>query len=442
MFLAWSKLQRFLILCASLSFQLMASNTHPAASVLKPLEKGPSHVELKKVDGRWQMFRQQQPYTIKGVGGEQMLELLAQSKGNSIRTWHIDESTPALLDRAAALGLTVNVGLWIEHERHGFDYNDEKAVQKQFDYFKKWVSAIADHPAILMWGIGNEVQQGSTNPKVWDAINDISKMIHEVDKNRHPTTTILCWPSEEVMQHVNTRCQDLDMLGLNSYAGLKTSLSEAQKYGWNKATVVCEYGPDGHWESEKTPWGAYLEADSSRKAQWYEERTAAILDDPNCVGGYAFLWGEKQERTKTWYGLIFDRKHPTAGVDALAKAWSGQAPLNLAPKVHHLKVGHQTANDHITLSPNQEVVAHFKVSDDHSSTLRYTWELRHETTATSIGGDAESIPEMVKGVVLGDHNKASVTLRLPKTSGAYRLYAYAYDEQQKMAHANAPILVK
>ena len=47
-----------------------------------------------------------------------------------------------------------------------------------------------DHPALLAWIIGNEANLRFKNPKVFDAINDISKMIHQVDPN-HPTTTAL-----------------------------------------------------------------------------------------------------------------------------------------------------------------------------------------------------------------------------------------------------------
>ena len=38
-----------------------------------------------------------------------------------------------------------------------------------------------DHPALLAWGIGNELNLQYKNPKVWNAVNDIAKMIHEVD---------------------------------------------------------------------------------------------------------------------------------------------------------------------------------------------------------------------------------------------------------------------
>ena len=34
-------------------------------------------------------------------------------------------------DEAYELGLTVSVGIWLGHERHGFDYDDADAVRRQ-----------------------------------------------------------------------------------------------------------------------------------------------------------------------------------------------------------------------------------------------------------------------------------------------------------------------
>ena len=64
------------------------------------------------------------------------------------------------------------------------------AVKEQFERIKKEVLTLKDHPALLIWAIGNELNLRHTNPKVWDAVNDISKMIHEVDPNHLTTTTL------------------------------------------------------------------------------------------------------------------------------------------------------------------------------------------------------------------------------------------------------------
>ena len=37
------------------------------------------------------------------------------------------------------------------------DYNNEYAVKGQIEYLKNEVLKYKDHPALLVWGIGNEV---------------------------------------------------------------------------------------------------------------------------------------------------------------------------------------------------------------------------------------------------------------------------------------------
>src|SRR5690606_12293825 len=108
---------------------------------------------------------------------------------NSIRTWGT-RSAQEILDRAHELGMTVTLGLGVTGERHGFDYSDEEAVAAQLERVRLDVLRYKDHPALLIWAIGNELNLNARNPAVWDAVNDISKMIHELDPNHLTTTTL------------------------------------------------------------------------------------------------------------------------------------------------------------------------------------------------------------------------------------------------------------
>src|SRR5690606_28652272 len=87
-------------------------------------------VTLKNTDGRYQIYREGKPYFIRGAGGSSKIPMLAAAGGNSLRTWGTDNAQ-AILDEAHQHGLTVMLGLRLGHERHGFDYNDEAAVQAQ-----------------------------------------------------------------------------------------------------------------------------------------------------------------------------------------------------------------------------------------------------------------------------------------------------------------------
>ena len=78
----------------------------------------PLIVKVEPQGTGWQLTRDGQPYLIKGVGGDKQLDKLEAAGGNSIRTWSAEKLEP-ILDEAHKLGLTVTVGLWLGHERHG-----------------------------------------------------------------------------------------------------------------------------------------------------------------------------------------------------------------------------------------------------------------------------------------------------------------------------------
>ena len=49
-------------------------------------------------------------------------------------------------DEAQRLGMTVMLGLWVQHERHGFDYDNESKVKAQLDYFTEVVKTYKGPP--------------------------------------------------------------------------------------------------------------------------------------------------------------------------------------------------------------------------------------------------------------------------------------------------------
>ena len=105
--------------------------------------------------GNFELKRNGMPYFIKGAGAKDHFDLLVKSGANSIRIWSTNNN--ALLDSAHQHGLTVTLGLHVRPERSGMDYNDEYAVKGQIEYLKNEVLKYKDHPALLIWGIGNEV---------------------------------------------------------------------------------------------------------------------------------------------------------------------------------------------------------------------------------------------------------------------------------------------
>jgi len=45
------------------------------------------------------------------------------------------------------------------------------------------------------------------------------------------------------------------------------------------------------------------------------------------------VWGQKQEKTSTWYGMFWPTGEKLPQVDAISRAWTGQWPSNRCPRV-------------------------------------------------------------------------------------------------------------
>jgi hypothetical protein len=409
-------------------------------------------VELRQEDGRYQLYVNEAPFYINGAGLEfGNVEALAAHGGNSFRTWRTDNGQNTgmeVLDRAHANGLMVTMGIEIARERPGsgrgvfdFDYSDSAAVAAQLASVREEVMLYKDHPALLMWGIGNELNLGATNPRVWDAVNDISKMIHEVDGN-HPTLTMLAGINPELIAQIKTRAPDLDLLGIQMYADIINLPRYLEEADWNGPYVVTEWGATGHWEVPTTPWGAPIENNSTVKADWYDRRYETVIasDTIQCVGSYVFLWGQKQERTPTWYGMFMPNGDKTAAVDVMHHKWTGAWPASQAPRIESFTLNGLEATDNIELSPDANAVSTIVTNDPEGDTLTYHWTVRPEATAVGHGGDDEVEPKPIPGL-FASADGAQVNLKAPSEPGAYRLFVNIIDGQGSAAHANIPFLV-
>lgn len=402
---------------------------------------GPVKVTVRQANGRYELLRGGQPYFVKGAGGSQYPERIAAYGGNSIRTWGTADA-PQVLVAANKYHLTVMLGLDVARERHGFDYNDAAAVAAQLQRLKGEVLKYKDDPAVLVWGIGNELNLDYTNPKVWDAVNDIARMIHEVDPN-HPTSTVLAGAAKKEIEYVKARCPAVDILSINTYAGLATLPQQVQEAGWTGPYLVTEWGPTGHWEGPQTPWKASVEETSSQKAAVYKSRYEAgvLKDKAHCLGSYVFLWGQKQERTPTWYGLFTEKGEETEVMDVLEYEWSGHYPKNRAPHIASFMLGGKTATEAVTLKPGQAAVVAADATDPDHDFLSYRYELLPESTDLKQGGDRESRPAAIADAVDADKIGRG-QLRVPSQPGAYRLFVYAHDGHGNVATGNIPFLVQ
>ena len=406
-------------------------------TILAALAVGaPSTVKVEKVGGRYRLSVDGKPFRIKGSGGNAPMSLLKKAGGNTFRTWGVGDDTPATLDEAQRLGVKVLLGIWLGHERHGFDYDDPAQVKKQLETAKETVLKYRDHPALLAWGVGNEMEEyaETTKPEVWKAVNEVAEMIKSLDPN-HPTVTVIAEVGGDRIKSINELCPAIDVVGVNSYGGV---LSLAKRYadaGGIKPFLVTEFGPAGTWEQPKNEWGVPVEKTSTEKAEVYRRIQTALDAEPMCIGAIAFVWGSKQEATASWFGLFLPDITRLGGVDALSEIWTGRPVANKCPVISALRLATPAE-----VEPGAEVKAVLEASDPEGDPVVAQWVLRREDADFVTGGDFRPTPPQYARAIVSRSNKGA-TIKMPPRPGRYRLYAFVRDGQGGGATANVPLKV-
>ena len=431
-----------ILLCA---YCIQSCKKGNAQKTMNPIPNQPAKVELIQENGKFQLLVNKAPFYIKGAGLEfGDIPSLAKHQANSFRTWRTEngqKSGKEVLDEAYKNGLMVTMGIEVERERHGFDYDNAEEVSKQLERIRKEVLELKDHPALMIWAIGNELNHHSKNPKVWNAVNEISKMIHEVDPN-HLTTTTLAGIAKKEIDLIKERANDIDILSVQMYGDLPNLPILIRDFGWTGAYMVTEWGATGHWEVPTTKWGAPVEENSTVKAANYMKRYKGGIeaDTQQCIGSYVFLWGNKQERTPTWYGVFLEDGQETESVDVMHYIWNKKWPKNRTPQIASFALENKTAYESVTLISGQSSQALAVINDYEKDALSYKWEILPESEAKQEGGDHEERPKSIKG--LFQNAEGGVLKFTAPTPGHYRLFVYADDGQGHAATANIPFKVK
>lgn len=422
--------RHLVVLSASLGFS--AVSNLPAEE--SPATSSPSVVTVAQdAAGNWQLSRNGEPYVIRGAGGPDNYDLLAKLGGNSVRTWGIrqleerDENGHNLLDRAHKEGLTVALGVWVKQPRHGFDYDDPVQIEEQREEIRQAVRRYKDHPALLVWGLGNEVEiqrPAEEYPHIFAEINELARIVKEEDPN-HPVMTVIAGTAEAKIQAIIENYPEIDILGVNAYRAAPNVRERIRKAGWTKPYVLAEFGPAGPWETPQTSWNRPIEPTTLEKMESYEtaylENVEGAADQ--CLGTYAFIWGSKQETTSSWFGLLIpDTGEKTPAVDVLSQLWTGTWPENRSPII--TEVNADFGKESIRPGMKSEIF----VSVDYSGNgeLRGDAWVMEEASKPKIGGDKEDVPNRIPGCLIQKSPTAWV-FTAPEQPGEYRLFVKVTD---------------
>jgi hypothetical protein len=217
--------------------------------------------------------------------------------------------------------------------------------------FASYVKVMRDHPAVLMWMVGNEWNQnhlfgGCAGDACYTRINDIARALKALDP-RHPVATSFA-PTGSVPADADVQRLDaVDVWGLNIYSqpGFFNRFQEwrllATRTGIKKPFFVSEYGADAYDNRAGRPDEAAQAAAITR--QTTEIRAQLSARDPAlpCLGGSPFEWNDEWWKfgswttqdpggfanggvapdsfaNEDWWGLVDIQRHPRAAYQALS----------------------------------------------------------------------------------------------------------------------------
>jgi hypothetical protein len=395
--------------------------------------------KILKQNNNWSLYHNDKPFYIKGAVGWHDYKLLKTCGANSVRL----QASRRQLDRAWEEGLYAMAGLPVRGERNGMDWDDQEMVEAQKQKVLNLVTELKNHPAVMCWAIGNELDWippgRPCNPNLWIRLNDIAQAIHALDPD-HPVLTVVgTGQFEQKIKHIALDCSDMDLLGINTYSDIQEVINLADTH-WPKSYVIAEWGPTGHWQVPKTLWNAPIEQTSSEKAQVYYHRYFNVISKhkSNCLGSYVFLWGEKQETTHSWYGMFRDGLM-TESVDVMKYAWSGTWPGNRAPIVLDIHIEDFDDKKNVILKPQKNYRAYVICYDVDHDTLIYDWDIRPEVEIpeNSYAGGMEKPTKIIPGLI-SNGGGPQISFTTPKLKGPYRLFVQIADGQNNAGYGNIP----
>ncbi|MGX5820681.1 glycoside hydrolase family 2 TIM barrel-domain containing protein [Chitinophaga lutea] len=402
-------------------------------------------VYIGQSGGRYTIFRDGKPFTIKGAAGAEELKALKEAGGNTVRTWDTVR-LGALLDEAQAAGLAVIPGLYIPTSNTLDFYRDTAAVTALCQAYERVVERYKGHPALLMWCLGNEVDF-PYRPRFqpfYKAYNRLLDMIHARDPD-HPVTTAVVNFNRRNIYNLRWKVPQLDLISLNIFGQLENLRSDLKDFAWfwDGPFVITEWGINGPWESFTTAWGAPLENTSNKKADIYLQRYKDYMpvEDARFLGACVFYWGHKQEVTHTWFSLFAPNGARSATAQTMQYIWSGKEPDHKAPALKYMLIEGKGAGDNILLGPGADHSAELLLESPGNDSLRYEWEIMPEDWFIRFRYDANLRKPPVLDSLLLSQEGNTARFRTPLREGPYRIFVTVYDTYGNFATTNTPFYV-
>ncbi|WP_239133858.1 discoidin domain-containing protein [Rugosimonospora africana] len=406
----------------------------PPPLTTPPVPSGGSVVKVTGSQGNWKLTVNGSPYQVKGLtfgpssatSGAYLASLKAMGV-NTLRTWGTDATSKPLLDNAAAYGLKVVNGFWLNQ---GADYvNDTAYKTSTLNSIVSWVNTYKNHPGVLMWDVGNEVilttQDHYSGAQVEAEriayaryVEQVVQAVHAADPN-HPVTSTDAytgaWP------YYKQYTPSLDLLAVNSYGAVCGVKQDWINGGYTKPYILTEGGPSGEWEVPNDANGVPTEPSDPQKAAGYTSSYNCLMSHTGvALGGTWFHYGIENDFGGVWLNT-FTGGWRRLAYYSVAQMFGGNAGANTPPVISGMTAGQNVAaGSTFPVSVN--------VSDPNGDPIHYNLMLTHKYIDGGTGLNYASFTQT---------GTSSFSVTAPQTLGVWKVYVYAYD-----GHGNVGIETK
>jgi len=394
--------------------------------------QGSGTVRVAGSQGNWQLLVNDAPWTVKGLTwgppateAAQRLPELKSIGVNTVRTWGTDASSKPLFDAAAANGMRVVAGYWLQPgggPGSGGCVNyvtDTNYKTTMLGEIQRWTTEYKDNQGVLLWDVGNESVLGLQNcysgaeleqQRIAYAtfVNDAAKAIHAIDPN-HPVTSTDAWTG--AWPYFKQYAPDLDLLAVNSYGNVCQVKQDWINGNYGKPYILTEGGPAGEWEVPNDANGVPNQPTDVQKRDGYPNAWNCLMSHTGvALGATLFHYGSENDFGAVWFNLTPGNEKSLAWY-AIRQAYGGPAGGNTPPVVTGMTLSRTT-----DVPAGGTISVNVAVSDPNGDALTHEFKVGGKYVDGS--GALVTTPSSGNG---------PFTVTVPQRLGVWKLYDYVRD---------------
>ena len=391
---------------------------------------------VKEKKGEWHLEIDNVPFELKGIGcshwkgkdGTNYFTLAKEAGVNTVRTWGTTQGTKEYLDQALLYGLNVDAGIWLPHcnkmrKEKVFSYlnNPEKLIKIEEETLN-YIKNFKDHPAILMWNLGNETLFFTNEETEKIAFcKFLARLVTKVKKTDpdHPVLYTCAGTSE--FKYIKKYVKNLDLLGVNSYGGIEGIYNTWKDLGFKIPFMLTEAGPLGPWDCPKDEFGKSVDQADYEKSfsfQLFFEEYQKYRK--SCIGIFPFLLGDTTQESLSWWNITLG-KNKRESFHVIKKFYTGKLPDNTPPLCTELSL------DKTSASPGELLTLIYTTRDKENDPLQYGLEV--STSIENVLEHTVNIVVPVEKII----NGPTVQFKAPDNPGIYKLHFYVLDGKDNAA---------